>query len=324
MRYLLIFILSITSPLTSAVQDAITLEVGVKTLVFHDVDETKILITEVYYPAEDGAGDGKTTLNIFDRITEARNAPILETKKKYPLIIFSHGQKGDRFSVTWLSTVLASYGYIVAAVDHFGSTWSNNNPEIAIKRWKRTEDITSLIDALLKDPVFGPHVDDNRIGMIGFSLGALTGVWLAGGISTQYHKPDLKKKNMIEIEEGLTEEMVAHLNISDAKKPHSDPRIKAFLLLSPVYGSSFDKGGLMNIKSPVLIMAAKDDKTAPLETNAEIFYEGIPGSSLILLQRGGHNIFLDKENGESISLEDRMEARKTIVKETLRFFDQTL
>lgn len=310
--------------LNAAVEDAITLEVGVKTEVFQDARD-KILITELYYPAEDNVTAEKTTTNIFDRFEEARDAPILQTKKKYPLIVVSHGQKGDRFSIAWLLNILAGYGYIVASIDHFGSTWSNVNPESAIKRWTRADDISSLISFLLKDPVFGPHIDSSKIGMIGHSLGALTGLWLAGGVASKYQKPDLLKKNEIELEEGLTEEMITRLDISEGLKPHSDPRIRAFVLLAPVYGSSFDRAGLSNIKLPILIMAGENDKTAPPSENAQFFQQGIPASTLVMLdKRAGHGIFLNKDPDDSISLEDRIELRKTIVKEILKFFDQTL
>ena len=318
------FIFFCHSLLTAAVQDAITLEVGVRTQVFHDAMQEKILITEVFYPAEDGVNGEKTTINIFDRLREARDAPILQTKKKYPLIVVSHGQKGDRFSLTWLNHVLAGYGYIVASIDHFGSTWATNNPEAAIKRWTRTQDVSTLITSMLKDPVFGPHIDENKIGMIGYSLGSLTGLWLAGGVATQYQKPDLMKKNTIELEEGLTEEMIRHLDLGEAKKSHADPRIKAFVLLSPVYGSSFDRTGLYAIKVPILMIAGENDKLAPVSDNALLFQQWIPASSLkILGKNSGHGIFLSSEDG-GVSIEDRIELNKTIVKEILKFFDQTL
>lgn len=327
MRTVLFFLFTlIHASLSAAPQDAITLEVGVKTLAFHDDQRSKILITEVFYPAENDAQNEKTTTDIFDRIKEARDSPLLKTDKKFPLIVVSHDQRGDRFSLAWLCTVLAAHGYIVASIDHFGSTWSNRNPEIAIQRWNRAEEISFLISAMLKDPLFGPHLNETKIGMIGYSLGALTGVWLAGGIASKYQKPNLATSNPIELEEGLTEETLYHLDISPAKKSHLDPRIRSFLLLAPVYGSAFDKSGLFGIKAPVLIIAAENDKVAPPSENAVPFNEWIPAASYLLLgKRAGHSIFLNKPVGEeTVSLVDRRELHKTIVKETLKFFDQTL
>ena len=318
-----VLLLCIQIPLQAAVQDAITREVGVKTLVFRDDKQHRPLIAEVFYPRVSGDKE-KTTTDIFNRTQEARDAPLLINKTKYPLIVVSHGQRGDRFSLAWLCSILADHGYIVASLDHFGATWSNNNPEEAIKRWHRAEDISLLITFMLKDPVFGPHIDEKKIGMIGYSLGSLTGLWLAGGIASKYEKPSLATGQKIELEEGLREEVIDSLDISEAKKDHLDKRIKSFILLAPVYSKAFDKSGLFRIKAPILLIAAENDQVA-LPKEAALFHEWIPTSSLIILgKKSEHGLFLNKPEEDSLSLTDRFELQKTIVKETLKFFDQTL
>lgn len=53
------------------------------------------------------------------------NTPISAARKQYPLIIFSHGYYFLPEMHTFLSAELASYGYIVASVNHtYGSSWS--------------------------------------------------------------------------------------------------------------------------------------------------------------------------------------------------------
>lgn len=308
----------------AATQDAITLEVGVKTIAFHDDSREKLLITEVYYPSENGVDGEKTTTDIFDRFKEARDAPILRSNKKYPLVIVSHGQKGDRFNMSWLLDIVAAYGYIVASIDHFGATWSNYDPEESIKRWKRTFDVSFVIDALLKDPVFGPHIDKDKIGMIGYSLGSLTGVWLAGGIASNYRKPTSRDIQSIENEEGLTEESLENLDISEAKVNLRDQRIKSFVLLAPVYGFAFSQEGLSSVRAPILIIASEEDDKAPYKENALFFKEMIPSAGIVpITGRADHSIFLNAPPQDKFSKE-RKEAHSIIAKETLKFFHRTL
>jgi len=299
MRGIVCALLLIKSILSAAPQDAITLDVGIKTLVFHDDKREKILITEIFYPAEgEKSIQTITTTDIFDRLKEARNAPLLQKEKEYPLIVMSHGKNGDRFTLAWLGKVLAAHGFIVASVDHSGSTWSNRNPEEAIKRWKRTDDIMGLIDAIMKDPLFGPHVNEQKIGMVGYSLGSLTGLWLAGATASQYRKPEIPSQNPIEVEEGLTRDMLTSFDLREARKAHPDPRIKSFVLLAPVFGYAFTVGDLLKIKAPVLLIADESD-----QSDAVFFSESIPTASLILLEKTD---------------------QKRILKEILKFFDQTL
>lgn len=307
-----------------ATQDAITLDIGVRTIAIHDDSREKLLLTEIYYPAENGTKDEKTTTDIFDRFKEARDTPILRSNQKYPLIVVSHGQKGDRFNLSWLLDILAGYGYIIASIDHFGATWSNYDPEESMKRWNRTYDVSYVIETILKDPVFGPHIDKDKIGMIGYSLGSLTGLWLAGGIATNYRKPDIRNSQGIEIEEGLSEEDLANLDISEAKGNLKDDKIKAFLLLAPVYGFAFSKEGLSAVRVPLLIIAAEEDEKAPIKSNALFFKQMIPSAGMITLSgRGDHSIFLNPPPQDKFSKE-RREAHRIIAKETLKFFHRTL
>ncbi len=47
------------------------------------------------------------------------------TGAPYPLVIISHGYPGNRFLLSHLGENLASKGYVVAAQDHFQSTYEN-------------------------------------------------------------------------------------------------------------------------------------------------------------------------------------------------------
>jgi len=47
--------------------------------------------------------------------------------------------------------------------------------------WERARDVTTVLDLLIEDAVWGHRIDDTRIGAVGFSLGGYTVTALAGG-----------------------------------------------------------------------------------------------------------------------------------------------
>src|SRR5215831_12356655 len=81
------------------------LAVGVST--FTAVDETRenrALPTEIWYPAKSAGRDAD---------------PL---PKSYPLILMAHGFCGSRLNYEYLTTHLASWGFVVAAPDFTGVT----------------------------------------------------------------------------------------------------------------------------------------------------------------------------------------------------------
>jgi predicted dienelactone hydrolase len=69
---------------------------------------------------------------------------------------------------------------MVLAVNHPGSTTGDSSPRRSILLHERAADLSSALDHLLADAAFGPHVDQERIVTLGFSLGGATALNLAG------------------------------------------------------------------------------------------------------------------------------------------------
>ena len=95
--------------------------------------------------------------------------------------MISHGTGGGRLTLEWLADILVQNGFMVAAVDHWGNTFDNKIAIDFVTPWERPQDISFVLTALLKDPLFGPEIDQNRIGAAGFSIGGYTVLALAGG-----------------------------------------------------------------------------------------------------------------------------------------------
>ena len=81
----------------------------------------------------------------------------------------------------WLGMALARDGYLVIAVDHPGN---NGADEMTLAgsmlSWLRADDLRAALAAVQADPILGPHVDPERLGVVGFSAGGYTALLAAG------------------------------------------------------------------------------------------------------------------------------------------------
>ncbi|WP_163070201.1 prolyl oligopeptidase family serine peptidase, partial [Acinetobacter nosocomialis] len=72
-------------------------------------------------------------------------------------------------------------GYLVIAVDHPGN---NGADEMTLAgsmlSWLRADDLRAALAAVQADPILGPHVDPERLGVVGFSAGGYTALLAAG------------------------------------------------------------------------------------------------------------------------------------------------
>ncbi|KIG14281.1 Carboxylic ester hydrolase [Enhygromyxa salina] len=116
--------------------------------------------------------------------TNSAAAPELaELAGPWPTLVFSHCHGCARFSSFTLAEHLASHGFLVAAVDHPGSTVFDQDqlPPIDVTTLElRRDDVMRVIDELL-DPAaaalpdaFVGLADPERLGVFGHSFGSVT------------------------------------------------------------------------------------------------------------------------------------------------------
>lgn len=311
-------------------------KIGIKTLFYFDKSRERPMITELYYPATRELPIMHPSSNNFKYLQEYKNAPFPHWKEKLPLLIFSHGYMGDRNDLSWLQELLAANGYIIASVDHFGNTHYMQRAEDSLKRWNRPKDISFVLDQILNDTDFKEQIDTDRIGFVGFSLGGLTGVWLAGGIADQYPIPDLKNSDFTQLDEGITQGIIDKIDFKKARISYLDPRIKAGILLAPAYGCAFSEEGLSSIKIPLLIISTEEDQIVPFKENALIYAKYIKSAILKLIKgKAGHFVFLStkEELGKKVLplqllIDDpsvnRGEIHKEVGELSLDFFNEHL
>jgi dienelactone hydrolase len=269
--------------------------VGVKTVVL--VDSTRedpyaggprTLVTEVWYPAGDGARGKAATrfLEFFGAHPEAgaafvshfkgkmeevekrfisvavRNAPL--RTGKFPLLVFSHGNGGLRHQNVCQLDHLASHGYVIASPDHTGNAGVTilDDKVLPYDRKGRSRssedrprDVSFILDRLLEEnhkegSWLQGALDQEAIGVFGHSFGGFTCCRVA----------------------------------------ESDPRVKAILPMTLAYSKP--------ASIPVMLMLGELDRTVEKAGNAMsvAYYVGCTGPKYLLtLKRGGHFSFSDMD-----------------------------
>lgn len=267
----------------------------------------------VWYPAADTAIEtpqiiGPPDKPIFEAGAAMPHAPFAPSLEPFPLILLSHGTGGSAQQLAWLGTALARAGFIAAAVDHPG-----NNAVTGYTRegftlwWERATDLSEVLDGLLADPELSPHIDKDRIGAAGFSLGGYTALELAGARTDiaaffdfcrkdpnnlDCHTPEMKDmpgpEEMLESVRKTSGESLAR-----SADSFRDPRVHAVFGIAPALGFTQTPESLHAIRVPVEVVVGSADPIAPAATNASLIKANVRGSRETILPNVAHYTFLD-------------------------------
>lgn len=245
-----------------------------------------------------------------------------DADEKLPVIIWSHGFGGNRDGAAFLSRYVASHGYVLVHLTHYGtdsSLWEGKpgHPWDILRKTKvsrsttidRFRDVPFLLDRL--PDLAGEHgdagavMDLERLGMSGHSFGAMTTQVMAG-----MRFPD---------EEGKLVQM-------------KEPRFRSGILYSPVpigHLTDEDPAALYGpIDLPLLYQTGTDDDS-PVEgfdykTRLAVHaHAKAPEKHLLIKNDGDHMVY----NGTRGKLEanPKREKHEEIIKlASLAFWDMSL
>ena len=222
-------------------------------------DQDRVLETAVWYPTTPDASGTNHYGGIDD-------APLATDAQTVPLLMFSHGSCGYAEQSIFLTALVASYGFVVAAPPHPGNTIDDlltlpgcgSDAAQMDSFLNREADIVFVIDTLLQlnaDPssfLYGA-IDPSRIGMSGHSFGGQTTLRVCA----------------------------------------DEPRVVAGLALAPAIELVGNQTARIAI--PMMVQDGVDDTTTAFVPNAQAIYNLLHAPrALVAIADTGHYAFSDK------------------------------
>ncbi|MCY1668659.1 alpha/beta hydrolase family protein [Rhizobium sp. SL86] len=271
-------------------------DIGVRTISLSNPDQLDVLkvkpgqdgprydrplTVEVWYPARVGqAGgvyrvfmrDGKTEVSVAGRAVRDAEPAKAQSGERYPLVIVSHGYPGNRYLLSPLAENLASKGYVVASIDHTDSTY-NDRAAFGSTLVNRPLDQHFILGEIARlsstpDSFLAGLVDAERVGLVGYSMGAYGAVISAGaGVSDAAVKADWSAPD------GL---LAKHQAGTESHAGLFDPRLKAVIAIAPwgMQRGMWDEKGLAELKVPIFFMAGSSDDVSDYDKGIRPLFEG--------------------------------------------------
>lgn len=235
----------------------------------------------------------------------ALDAPFVDAERR-PIILYSHGYHGSAATTSWFGVALAKAGYVVVSVDHPGGNSNDlQTLEGSIMWWERPSDLKAALAAIIADPVIGPHVDAEQVGVCGYSLGGFTALIALGGVfdGARYDAycianpesplagppgshPVFNADNPM-----LPEAVQAGLKAPMAN--HALPSVRAGFLFAPV-SIGVSAASLQAIEVPVTLIVGSEEVVTPPEAGAAAAHALIPNSTLVIAPGATHSSFVNR------------------------------
>tara|TARA_R110002126_G_scaffold286859_1_gene439063 strand:+ start:22926 stop:23957 length:1032 start_codon:yes stop_codon:yes gene_type:complete len=240
------------------------------------------------------------------------------TKGPFPLVVLSHGLFGNAYNQAWLAAAMARRGYVVAAINHPGTSTFLRDPNQRRQLWQRPKDISRVIDHALASPDLSALVDPDRIFMAGHSLGGFTAAALAGA---RYDAAGLKRF-CDKAPDALTCTLLSAWGVARTPEDRlrmeadlSDPRIKGFALFDLGGTPSFSRSSLKQVSTPMLVFGAPlMDSGLSLDIESRALIKALPPETATYIEpetlshfdflgqckSGGYELLKREEPGDEI------------------------
>lgn len=267
---------------------------------------SRALAVSVWYPSK---GDGEAVTiggnRIFEGVSVSKNAGI--AAGRHPLVLLSHGSGSRADGMGWIAVELARAGFIVAGPNHPGTTSGDSTPAATPKIWERAQDISQIITHFSASSQWQGAIDPARIGVLGFSLGGMTGLELAGARAELDAFADYCNANPDQFgcawflgTRGFADGeqvTVEPLKLEDIdrrlfEQSNRDPRIRSAVLVDPGYTMAFDTDSITAIDIPLTYINLGSEGEIPEPVLADVLANRTPDAAYAQVDKSDHFSFL--------------------------------
>ncbi|RWP70726.1 dienelactone hydrolase [Mesorhizobium sp.] len=267
--------------------------VGVRQIAALSKERGVDLDVTVWYPASSGGKPIMLGESMFFLGTPAMlDAPISDGK--FPVILLSHGAglAGNAQALSWIAMPLAKQGFVVAAPTHPGNTGANRSAVETMKLWLRPADITETLNAMDKAPFFEEHLEHDKVGTLGLSMGGSTALAIAGArIDAKrlagYCDTDALNPSLC----GWVRQSGVDLHTMDltsAGRNNEDTRIRFAMAIDPAPVDVFEFNGFSQISIPVELINLGQPGKIPLTAQAAKIAKAIPNATYSTIGDASH------------------------------------
>lgn len=302
--------------------------VGVASVEVSLGDQSRPLSLSVWYPAEGGTPREVGGNAVFVGAPAGRDAPM--TEGRFPLALVSHGGlRSASDSGAWLSAALAQAGFVAVEIN---GPRPRTGMEAVNEIWRRPEDVSRALDAILSDPGWSDHIEPTRISAVGFALGGTAALALAGGEFEARSFVQSCDQGMAGPDCAWFEAQSAALDTVDREQlaePRRDPRIRSVVAIDPELIDVF-ADGMASIEAPALLIALSGDGGASGASGKDVLTHAVvpgaigfdafpvctPAGAAILAEEGGDPALC------GASAEARMRAHEAIADRVVSFLTE--
>lgn len=258
----------------------------------------------------------------------------------FPLVVVSHGMYGNTQNQAWLGSALARRGYIVAMVNHPGTSSFLRDPDQARELWDRPVDVSRLISFLIGDSDYRDRIDPARIFAAGHSLGGFTVMLLAGAeFDPKRHASVCSGDHLPIVCDVLAGWSVAETDADrkEMARPRKDARLAGAISLDLGGTPVLSRASLAAVDIPVLVLGSQRADMLNQDVESRALAAALPQDRVRHLELedaghfdfmgvckpGGFAILAEHEPGDEIvcikGTAERVRQHDRILAEILRF-----
>lgn len=273
--------------------------VGLQHITLPDMaPSTRTLSVAVMYPTVASGPVSTIAENpVFIGHEMVENAPI--EPGAHPVVLLSHGMGGNWRNQLWLAKHLVLQGYLVAALNHPGTTTGDINATGA-QLWERPRDLRRTLDFLSTSPKWANAIDTTAVAAIGHSLGGWTVMALGGArFNPQRFAQDCQKNRRL-VSCSVYEKMRAGRDGASRtllSQNLRDPRVRAVVSFDLGLARGLDPDSLSSFPVPALIVGAgphRQELPSDMESGHMARHMPADTSLAMTIEDAGHFSFLQR------------------------------